>query len=102
MANMKAAFFSLVLSYVLVIVSSYIFPRHDYQSHFPLFDQKPQPAWLNRPNEEVIIKSTKPVEYSLFDRIHHDSSLGKHSLSSYSLREISESYSMPLAYLGKS
>ena len=99
---MKSASFSLILSYIIVFVSSYLSPRNIHQSHFPLFDLKPQPAWLNRPNVEVIIKSTKPVEYSLFDRIHHDSSLGKHSLSSYSLREISESYSMPLAYLGKS
>ena len=99
---MRPALFSLTLSYILVIGSSYLLPRHVYQTRLPLFDLKPQPAWLNRPNEEVIIKSTKPVEYSLFDRIHYDNSLGKHSLSSYSLREISESYSMPLAYLGKS
>ena len=61
-----------------------------------------QPSWLNRDFERVIIK--EPEVYNnpipLFDRVGKDTPTGGHSLASYNLREISESYSLCLSYLG--
>lgn len=61
-----------------------------------------QPSWLNRDFERVIIKEpeiyTNPIP--LFDRVGKDTLTGGHSLASYNLREISESYSLCLSYLG--
>lgn len=63
-----------------------------------------QPAWLNRDNENIIyLKTTDPTS-SLFDAIYStediDESSNSNLISSWTLREVSESYQFSLSYLG--